>query len=76
MKRRRGLLFLLGMVILLGCSSQSSLERRVRPYRDPITYSFEAYTPAQTEKDALQKLLTGVQETSRQIREQEKKYLW
>jgi len=72
-KRKRSF-FTLGVIILAGCSSTSSLDK-ARPYRDPVTYSFEAYTPT-TEGDPLLQIVTQVKESSRQIREWEKKYLW
>lgn len=61
-------------LFLVGCSSSTSLKGSGY-YRDPITYSFEAYTP-HTEEDPLLQILTKTKETTRQIREWEKKHLW
>ena len=67
---------LLGVIILYaGCSATSSLDK-TRSYRDPVTYSFEAYTTSSAEQDPLLQLMTQVKESSRQIKEWEKKHLW
>lgn len=60
---------------MASCRSTSALDQKVRSYRDPITYSFEAHSPY-TEEDPLLKLLNKAKETSRQIKEWEKKHLW
>ena len=65
---------LLGILLFVGCSTSSSPQKS-RPYLDPLTYSFEAYTPYQ-EEDPLLQMLTKMKESARQIREWEKKYLW
>lgn|GEM_PF-3540060 len=75
MKAKRIRPFLLLLVLLAaGCSSSSSFTRR--EYRDPITYSFEAYTTPYVEQDPFVQFIKGVQETSQQIRDWEKKHLW
>ena len=66
---------LLFLILFIGCSSDSSL-KQTQSYRDPITYSFEAYTPYIPEQDPLYQFLTQTRETARQIREWEKKNLW
>lgn len=65
---------LLFLIFFLGCSFDASL-KQTQSYRDPVTYSFEAYTPY-TEEDPLLQILTKTKETTRQIREWEKKNLW
>ena len=63
------------MFLFSGCRSGSYLGR-TPSYRDPITYSFEAYTPYPEEEGPLNQVLTNLKKSTRQIREWEKKHLW
>ncbi|MBI4436197.1 MAG: hypothetical protein HY590_02135 [Candidatus Omnitrophica bacterium] len=73
MKRIRPFLLLL-ILFASGCSASSTFTRR--EYRDPLTYSFEAYSTPYVEQGPFVQLMNSVKETSRQIREWEKKHLW
>ncbi len=64
--------FVLG-ILLSGCAASSATNR---PYRDPVTYSFEAYTPHQKEEGPMNQFLTHMKESARTIQDWEKKHLW
>jgi len=75
MKRKEGIIPLLILLLFLGGCANRTL--RERAYRDPITYSFEAYTPeTRPEDDPFNQLLTGIKTTSHQIQNWEKKHFW
>ncbi len=72
--RGQPIAFSLLLVLLTGCGTPSVLERP-RPYRDPLSYTFDRKSSG-SEKDPILQIFSSFEDSGRQIQEWEKKHLW